>query len=97
MKITKDPDSIVNFTVNWDPDECEEPEGPWLEDGDTIVGSTWIYPDALTKVTDGTTTTTATIVFSGGVEGDQYRVTNRITTAQGLVEDKSFTIVMEEH
>ena len=85
MKIfIKDPDSILDYSVDW---------GYWLSDVvDTISTSTWIVESGLTEITNTNTTTTSTIWISGGTLGTTYLVTNRITTAGGRSEDKSFYI-----
>jgi len=45
---------------------------------------------------DSKTATSATVWLSGGTAGQSYIVTNRITTAAGRTEDRSFTIRVEE-
>lgn len=80
----KDPNAILDYSFNW---------GPWL-DGDTISTSTWILDSPLTiesasEVFDDTTTG---LTISGGTLGEDYLVTNRITTAGGLTEDRSFEL-----
>ena len=42
------------------------------------------------------TTTTATIWLTGGTSGEEYLVTNQITTAGGRIEQKSFKIIVRE-
>ena len=80
----KDPDSTVDFAVNW---------SNWL-DVDTIATSVWLTPDGITKDTDTNSTTLTTIWLSGGVLGKLYTITNRITTAAGRTADKSFKVKM---
>jgi hypothetical protein len=86
MTFTKDPDAILDYAVDW---------SRWLA-GDTIASSVWIVPTGLAKATESNTTTKAIVWLSGGVEGQTYTVTNRITTATGRTEDRSFTIRVEE-
>jgi hypothetical protein len=82
----KDPDAVLDYTVDW---------SPWLSDsGDQITSSAWIVPEGLTTTADYYTTTTATVWLSGGTVGREYVVTNRITTAAGRVDDRSFTLVI---
>jgi hypothetical protein len=86
MTFTKDPDAILDYAVDW---------SRWLA-GDTIAASVWIVPAGLTKVTESNTPTKAIVWLSGGSAGQTYTVTNRITTAAGRTEDRSFTIRVEE-
>lgn len=48
------------------------------------------------KVSETNTATKATVWLSGGTAGQIYTVTNRITTAAGRTEDRSFAIRVEE-
>jgi hypothetical protein len=86
MTFTKDPDAILDYAVDW---------SRWLA-GDAIAASTWFVPTGLTKATESNTATKATVWLSGGVAGQTYTVTNRITTTGGRTEDRSFTIRVEE-
>lgn len=78
----KDPDSKLDYTVNW---------AAWLGT-DTIASSAWVVPTGLTQVSVSSTTTTATIVISGGTAGQTYMITNRITTTQGRIDDRTAII-----
>jgi hypothetical protein len=90
MSYTKDPNSEVDFVVDW---------SRWLaiRDSDTISTSTWVVPSGITKTDDTHTTTTATIWLSGGTLGQTYDVVNRVTTAAGRIEDHTLTIYITEH
>lgn len=84
---TKDPNATLDYQVDW---------SAWL-DTDTIIASTWVVPTGLTNASDAFTTTTATIWLSGGsLVTKAYVVVNRIATAAGRTEDRSFVIQMEE-
>jgi hypothetical protein len=97
-KISKDPGSTLNYSVDWAPSEDCEEEGPWLDEGDTIAASTWsATPAGLDEDDEDHTDTVATVLYSGGVLGTVYEVRNRITTAAGLIEFKTFQIAIEEH
>jgi len=82
---TKDPSAVLDYTINW---------SSWL-DSDTISTSTWTVPTGLTKDSDTSTTTTATIWLSSGTAGTQYTVVNHIVTAAGREDDRSIYIVVE--
>lgn len=81
----KAPAAVLNYGRDW---------SPWLEPGDTVVSSTWTLdpanPDAaLIRAGATNTTTVTTIIVSGGTLGARYRMTNRITTAHGLTDERS--------
>ncbi len=78
----KDPDAILDYQINW---------ATWLVT-DTISTSTWTVPTGITKVTDTNTTTTTTIWLSGGTADADYRLINRIATANGRTEERSIWI-----
>ena len=86
MRISKDPDAVLDYSVNW---------SHWL-DGDEIATSTWIVPDGLTQATDTFTKTLATVWISGGTADVEYTVTNRITTVAGRTDDRSMILVCRE-
>ena len=86
MTFTKDPNAVLDYSVDW---------SRWL-DGDTIATSVWTVPAGLTKVSDTNTTTKTTVWLSGGTADQSYTVTNRITTTGGRTEDRSFIVKVEE-
>ena len=79
----KDPDATLDYTVDW---------SAWLATGDIIVSSDWVVPSGLTEVTDAHTQTSATVWLSGGVEGAEYLVTNRVTTDDGRIDDRTIVV-----
>lgn len=92
---TKDPDAHLDYQLDW---------SRWLiGDDDTISGSQWLIED----IDGGTcamlidtapsflpsfTSTTATCWLLSGTSGHRYRLTNRITTAAGRIDDRSVTV-----
>ena len=88
MNFTKDPQAVLDYAIDWT---------KWLDEvGDSIETSTWIVPTGLTKVTETNTTKLATVWLSGGTVGENYTVTNRITTVGGRADDRSITIRVRE-
>lgn len=83
---TKDPDAVLDYSIDW---------SDWL-DADTISTSTWTVETGLTKGTVSNTTTLTTVWLSGGTAGTSYSVSNRIVTAGGRTEDRTFYIEMRE-
>jgi hypothetical protein len=88
MTFTKDPDAVLDYSVDW---------SLWLGE-DQITGSQWILPPGalLEQVTDTHTATRATIWLRGGEAGKSYVVTNRIVTSGGRTDDRSITVRVED-
>jgi hypothetical protein len=84
----KDSQAVLDYSVDWT---------EWL-DGDTIATSSWtVAGDAdLTITASSFSGGVATVWLSGGSTGKSYRVTNKITTAQGRTDRRSITITVED-
>jgi len=104
---TKDPNALLDYTILWasEPVYVDEVEfvrndggildTGWLQ-GDTIVASTWFSTAGVDLESSSFTTTYASVWISGGVARRKYTVTNRIETALGRIDDRSFIIHCEE-
>lgn len=87
----KDPDAKLPFAVDW---------SAWLtNEGDTAATVTWIAADGIVQETspapalaDGV----ATAWFSGGTDGQDYKVTCRLTTTGGRIDDRTVTIKVRQ-
>lgn len=81
----KDPQAILDYTFDW---------GPWLGSTDTITISTWVVESPIVSEGGGEskTDTTTTLFVSGGVHGNNYDVTNSITTLGGRKTDRSIEL-----
>jgi len=77
----KDPSDKEDYEILW---------ADWLGT-DTITASIWDVPAGITKVDDDFTTTSTTITLSGGDLGQDYVITNHITTAAGREKDRTNT------
>lgn len=88
--ILKDPDAELAYKFDWGAE--------WLAVGDTIATSVWVLPAGIEQgVIEPSHTDTETIVWlKGGTAGEDYEVLNRITTAGGLKDDRSFTIRVKD-
>jgi hypothetical protein len=80
----KDPDETLDYGWDWG----EE----YLPQGDEVTASSWDVPAGLTKESDSFTAETTTVWLSGGTEGEEYTVTNSVTTKHGRQADRSFTV-----
>ena len=84
----KDPSAILDYTFDWE---------PYLTPiADTIASVTFVFDTALTKVSQSSTTTTATAFMSGGTLGEKHNLTCRIITAGGRTDDRSVTLSIVE-
>lgn len=78
----KDPDEVLDYVVNW--------QTPLA--GDMITTSTWTLPTGIAAGANTHTDTTTTIWLSGGTDGENYDLLNRITTAGGRTRDQTCTL-----
>jgi hypothetical protein len=90
----KDPDAVLDYTIDWNASAASG--GPWLVTGDTIKTSVWVVPAGITKVSDTKSTTVTTVWLSGGTAGETYDIVNRITTDGGRTDDRTIRIIVEE-
>lgn len=90
-----------------DPDATEWAKGiDWTtyctERSTTIASSTWAISGSDSDLTEDSSSIVTgnyktQIKLSGGTAGVTYTVTNRITTAAGGVDDRSFYVLIEQH
>jgi hypothetical protein len=78
----KDPDEVLDYVVDW--------TAPLA--GDVINTSTWTLPSGITSGPQLKTDTTTTIWLSGGTDGQDYSLMNRITTLGGRTRDQTCTL-----
>jgi len=83
----KDPDDIKSFTINWAADLS----------GITISSSAFTVDSGITKDSDSNTTTTTSLVLSGGTVGKTYKIANAVTCSNSDVYDKFFLVRVQEH
>ena len=88
--ITKDKDANLDYGFDW------SAWLPQLPTPDIIVGSQWILPADLTLTGESFDDTTTTVWISGGLVNQTYTITNRITTNDGRIDDRSFLMRMTE-
>ena len=88
MTFTKDPDAVLDYSVDW---------FLWLA-GDQISSSEWILEEGATieKITDTFTTSRTVVWLSGGDKGVTYLVTNRIVTVGGRTDDRTISVKVED-
>lgn len=93
--IEKDPDAYLDYSVDW---------SDWMNSQDSIETSSFTIetidgdPNPLTtdQNTFSSGTNIATVWLEGGTPGNHYRVTNTITTANDLTDERFFRIFVKE-
>lgn len=88
--IDKDPQSTLDYTIDW---------SSWISTGDAIATSTWAIetiagtsPLSTTGSSFDVATSVSTIWLAGGDLRKTYRITNTITTTNGLTDERYFRI-----
>lgn len=85
----QDPSAVLDWSFDW---------SAWLA-GDTIASSSWDVDGgdgALSIESDGLSDSVTVAVVSGGTVGDTYRLTNTITTAGGLTDQRTILLAVME-
>lgn len=93
--IDKDPDAYLDYSVDW---------SDWMPTGDSLNGSSWtietISGDSAPITTDANTyssgTNKTTIWLDGGSAGENYTITNTITTTNGLTDERYFRVFVKQ-
>ena len=103
-ELDKDPNAKLDYTIDWSAWLVADTivSSLWIiGDGVTAGGGSEIEsPPALIQCVTpapSNTTTTCTIWLEGGTHLKEYKVTNRITTLAGRIDDRSFTLKTYEH
>ncbi len=88
MKLTKDPNAILDYIFDW---------SDWLDENETI-NSHQILVEHGSVVVDSNERDGAqiTVWLSGGNEQETARVVCRITTSAGRVDDRSIWVKIAE-
>lgn len=87
----KDPEAVLDYGVRWG-------VNGWLEDDETISSSTWTVEDGITKDDEGTSPDgkTSIVWLSGGIDGEDYLITNHVTTSKNREDDRSILIKVRQ-
>jgi hypothetical protein len=86
----KDPDALLDYRVDW---------GAALGAGAQIAASNWtvapVEIGGLAVATSSVSGLVASVRLGGGVPGHVYVVGNRVTLANGMIDERSLTIRVE--
>lgn len=86
--VSKDPDARLDYTMDW---------SGALASGDTISTSSWVLPSGITLYAQSNTSSATVAWLQGGTAGSVYPVVNRIVTANGVNDDRTIQVVVENH
>lgn len=96
--LRKDPNAIVDYGVDYAPGVFGQVD--YLEDGETILTSTWTLTEGDgALILSGATIiggTRTRVVAEAGTLGTFYTLTNRITTSLGRTDDRSIRLVIQQ-
>jgi hypothetical protein len=87
MAFVKDPGESKRYGRDWT---------DHLEDGDSVAVSEWVIEDGLTASGEELVGAIAVIRLSGGTSGEDYDVTNHVTTTQGDEFERTFTVAVRD-
>lgn len=93
----QDPNAKLDYSLDWGADG-----NGWLAAGDTIAASSWTVTSepagggSLVLYSASFDDTGTTVRVRGGAVGETYQITNHITTAAGLEDDRTIEITIEE-
>lgn len=82
----KDPHANLDYGFDW---------SDYLVADEILSASVWTVPSGLVEGTKQLGNTSTKIWISGGTAGTAYTVANKITTSEGRIDERSFTIVVE--
>ncbi len=90
---TKDPQAILDYSVDWSGGDGTP---PWLHEGEGITSATWSVtargPGAVTIDREGRIGGKCTVWLAGGTPGVTSIATCHIVTSEGREDDRSHTI-----
>lgn len=79
----KDPSANTLYGFDW---------SSWLQTGETISVSVWFCHPDMSIVSSDYDPSGTSVLVSGGKRQRKYVITNRITTSNGRIEDRSFRV-----
>jgi hypothetical protein len=89
--LLKDPDAVLDYSIDWGAE--------YLAADELIADSEWaVTPDeqgGVRIVGSDFDATQSTVKAAGGIAGRLYRLVNRVTTANGRIDDRAIVIRVE--
>lgn len=93
----KDPDSTLDYRFDWKAKANGTGRKNYLQSGETILSHSIIASSGITIASSGAVDSNTAIVvwISGGIAGQTYTVTCRITTSAGRTDDRTATLPVD--
>ena len=83
-RYVKQPDEVLDYDVDYT---------DWFSNRtDTPTSHDVVAAAGITLVTSARTGKVVKSVLSGGVDGEQYKITTRLTTSTGMVKEADFIV-----
>lgn len=94
----KDPVAELDYVFDFKALTNGRGDSDWLEVGETILTKTVTVDSGLTKESDTLTdtNTSITVWLSGGIAGQNYKVTAEIVTSAGRTDKRTATVRVKE-
>lgn len=87
-RISKDPDALLDYAVDW--------QSEWLPEGDRVIAASAQVESGLTLSFQTLVSGVHVIWLDGGTVGQSYTVVSRITTEDGRRNDFTFVVDIRE-
>jgi hypothetical protein len=84
----KDPNAVLDYTFDW----VNDPDGRWLQVGETISSHVITVDIGLIKDSDSESSGLVTVWLSGGTAYTSYTVACKIVTSEGRTDERSITV-----
>ena len=69
----------------------------WLEQGETIVTSSWVVDAGLTKSQEQNVSNITSVFVEGGVAASSYKLTNYIVTSAGRKDSRAMKLYCKQN
>lgn len=90
--LLKDPEAVLDYAIDWGAE--------YLGEGDVIAASNWsVSPSEADGVSIGASSfdeRVSSVTVAGGLPGRLYRLSNRVVTDSGRIDDRSIMLRVEK-
>lgn len=90
--LLKDPEALLDYAIDWGAE--------YLGEGDLIADSNWsVSPDEPSGVSISANSFDerfSSVTVAGGLPGRLYRLSNRVVTESGRIDDRSIMLRVEK-
>jgi hypothetical protein len=90
--LLKDPEAVLDYAIDWGAD--------YLAEGDLIAESSWSVtpdePDGIFITESSFDERISSVTVADGLRGRLYRISNRVVTQSGRIDDRSIMLRVEK-